>query len=119
MSSSTISGAQRPSTSCPPYSRTAPTSAADSPGSRSVPCPAYQITLPSAWLPRAVRLEIVGSGHGSVSTQDIISELPALAAEILCNRYLRDADTVSTPLSQVQATWNAPIARGQRIVFVP
>ena len=75
-----------------------------------------QITLPSAWL-RAVRLQIVGSGHGSVSTQDIISELPALAAGITTGTYAIDA--VSTPLSQVQATWNAPIAPGQRIVFVP
>jgi len=75
-----------------------------------------QITLPSAWL-RAARLELIGSGQGSVSTKDIISELPALAAEISTGTYTIDA--VPTPLSHVEAAWNAPVAPGQRIVFVP
>ncbi len=75
-----------------------------------------QITLPSAWL-RAARLQLVGSGQGSVSTTDIISELPALAAEISTGTYSIDA--VSTPLSDVETAWNAPLAPGQRIVFVP
>ena len=75
-----------------------------------------QITLPSAWL-RAARLQLVGSGQGSVSTKDIIGELPALAAEISTGTYTIDA--VSAPLSHVQTTWNAPVAPGQRIVFVP
>ena len=75
-----------------------------------------QITLPSAWL-RAARLQLVGSGQGSVSTRDIVSELPALAAEISTETYTIDA--VPTPLSDVQATWNAPLAPGQRIDFVP
>jgi len=75
-----------------------------------------EITLPSAWL-RAARLQLVGSGQGSVSTKDIIGELPALAAEISTGTYTIDA--VSTPLSHVQTTWNAPVAPGRRIVFVP
>jgi NADPH:quinone reductase-like Zn-dependent oxidoreductase len=75
-----------------------------------------QITLPSAWL-RAARLQLVGSGQGSVSTKDTIGELPALAAEISTGTYTIDA--VSAPLSHVQTTWNAPVAPGQRIVFVP
>jgi len=75
-----------------------------------------QVTLPSAWL-RAARLQLVGSGQGSVSPRDMISELPALAAEISTGTYAIDA--VSTSLSEVQETWNAPIAPGQRIVFVP
>ena len=75
-----------------------------------------EITLPSAWL-RAARLQLVGSGQGSVSTKDIIGELPALAAEISTGTYTIDA--VSAPLSHVQTTWNAPVAPGQRIVFVP
>jgi NADPH:quinone reductase-like Zn-dependent oxidoreductase len=75
-----------------------------------------QITLPSAWL-RAVRLQIVGSGQGSVATKDIVHELPALAAEITTATYTINA--VSTPLSQVETTWNASVAPGQRIVFVP
>jgi NADPH:quinone reductase-like Zn-dependent oxidoreductase len=75
-----------------------------------------QITLPSAWL-RAARLQLVGSGQGSVSTTDIISELPTLAAEISTGTYTIDA--VSTPLSHVEAIWNAPVAPGRRIVFIP
>jgi NADPH:quinone reductase-like Zn-dependent oxidoreductase len=75
-----------------------------------------QITLPSAWL-RSARIQIVGSGQGSVSTKDIISELPGLAAEISTGSYTIDA--VSTPLSEVATTWNAPVAPGQRIVYVP
>jgi NADPH:quinone reductase-like Zn-dependent oxidoreductase len=75
-----------------------------------------QISLPSAWL-RAARLQLVGSGQGSVSSTDIIGELPALAAEISTGIYTIDA--VATPLSDVQATWSAPVAPGRRIVFVP
>ena len=37
--------------------------------------------IPSAAL-RAARLQIVGSGQGSVSTREILAELPALAQEI-------------------------------------
>jgi hypothetical protein len=75
-----------------------------------------QIALPSAWL-RAVRLQIVGSGQGSISTHEIIRELPALAAEITAGTYTTDA--LPTPLNRVQTTWNASVAPGQRIVFVP
>jgi len=75
-----------------------------------------QITLPSAWL-RAAPLQLVGSGQGSVSTTDIISQLPALAGEISTGTYTIDA--VPIPLSHVRTAWNAPVAPGQRIVFVP
>ncbi len=75
-----------------------------------------QVTLPSAWL-RAARLQLIGSGQGSVSAKDIISELPALAAEISTGTYAIAA--VATPLSQVATSWNAPVAPGQRVVFVP
>jgi NADPH:quinone reductase-like Zn-dependent oxidoreductase len=75
-----------------------------------------EITLLSAWL-RAARLQVLGSGQGSVSTQDIAGELPALASEISTGTYRIDA--VRRPLSDVQAAWNAPVAPGQRIVFVP
>jgi hypothetical protein len=75
-----------------------------------------QITLPSAWL-RAVRLEIVGSGQGSVSVSDFVGELPELAAEISTGTYTVDA--VSTPLSEVETAWTVPVAPGRRIVFIP
>jgi len=75
-----------------------------------------EITLPSAWL-RAVRLQIVGSGQGSVSTHDIVAELPALAHEISTGSYTVDA--VPIPLDQVETAWNAPCPPGRRIVFIP
>jgi NADPH:quinone reductase-like Zn-dependent oxidoreductase len=75
-----------------------------------------EIVLPSAWL-RSAPLQIVGSGQGSVSTRDIVTELPALAAEISSGAYTIDA--ISTPLSDVQTAWNMPTAPGQRIVFIP
>jgi NADPH:quinone reductase-like Zn-dependent oxidoreductase len=75
-----------------------------------------EITLPSAWL-RAANLQIVGSGQGSISTRDIVAELPALAHEISSGSYTVDA--VPTPLNQVETAWNAPFDPGKRIVFIP
>lgn len=75
-----------------------------------------ELTLPSAWL-RAANLTIVGSGQGSVSARDIVGELPALAAAISSGRYRVDA--VPTALSDVDTAWNAPLAPGERIVFIP
>ena len=58
--------------------------------------------IPSAAL-RAARLQIVGSGQGSVPTRDILAELPALAAEITGGTFQVDARTV--PLADVEAAW--------------
>ncbi len=74
------------------------------------------IELQSAWL-RAARVEILGSGQGSVPTRAFVEELPALAAEISAGTFAIDA--VPTPLSQVEAAWNAPTAPGERVVFTP
>jgi NADPH:quinone reductase-like Zn-dependent oxidoreductase len=74
------------------------------------------IELQSAWL-RAARVQILGSGQGSVSTEAIVQELPALAAEIGEGAFVVNA--VPTPLSQVSPAWNASTAPGRRIVFVP
>lgn len=71
--------------------------------------------IPSAVL-RAVRLQIVGSGQGSVPTRDILRELPALAAEIGGGGYQLDIRTV--PLADVQAAWG-DTATDQRIVITP
>jgi NADPH:quinone reductase-like Zn-dependent oxidoreductase len=75
-----------------------------------------EIALPSAWL-RAARLQLVGSGQGSVPTSDILAELPALAAHLTAGDYAVDA--VSKPLSDVERIWTAPNTDGRRIVFVP
>jgi NADPH:quinone reductase-like Zn-dependent oxidoreductase len=70
--------------------------------------------IPSAAL-RAADLRIVGSGQGSVSTAAIVAELPALAAEISAGAFTIDSRPV--PLSEVEATWNAPTTA--RVVFTP
>ncbi len=73
-----------------------------------------ELTVPSEWL-RAARLQLVGSGQGSVPTREIAAELPALAEHISASDYTIDA--VPTPLRDVQSTWTKPNS-GERIVFV-
>jgi NADPH:quinone reductase-like Zn-dependent oxidoreductase len=65
---------------------------------------------------RAVRLQIVGSGQGSVPTRDILTELPAIAAEITRGSF--ELDTRAVPLTDVEAAWNDTDA-DQRIVITP
>jgi len=72
------------------------------------------ISLPSAAL-RAANLQLLGSGQGSLTTAGIVAELPELAEQITAGTFA--VDPVSTPLSEVEAAWNAPTAPGQRIVF--
>jgi NADPH:quinone reductase-like Zn-dependent oxidoreductase len=74
------------------------------------------IELHSAWL-RSTRLQIVGSGQGSVRSGAIVTELAALAAEVTAGTFA--VSPVPTPLSQVRAAWTAPAAPGQRIVITP
>jgi NADPH:quinone reductase-like Zn-dependent oxidoreductase len=71
--------------------------------------------IPSAAL-RAARLQIVGSGQGSVSTRDIVAELPALVGEIARGTFTVDARPV--PLADVEAAWREP-GNTQRIVITP
>ena len=71
--------------------------------------------IPSAAL-RAARLQIVGSGQGSVPTRDILAELPAIAAELTSGAFHVDARTV--PLADVEAVWNDTDTE-QRIVITP
>jgi len=71
--------------------------------------------IPSAAL-RAVRLQIVGSGQGSVPTRDILAEIPALVDEITSGAFHIDARTVT--LADVETAWNET-ATDQRIVITP
>ena len=71
--------------------------------------------IPSAAL-RAARLEIVGSGQGSVPTRDILTELPSLVAEITSGAF--DIDARAVPLADVEAAWSDTGAT-QRIVITP
>ena len=82
----------------------------------SVAGPAAEI--PSAAL-RAARLQIVGSGQGSIPARDIVAELPALAAEITGGAFRIDARTV--PLADVAAAWSdeSDESAGRRTVITP
>ena len=71
--------------------------------------------IPSAAL-RAIRLQIVGSGQGSVPSRDILAEMPALVHEITGGTF--DIDVRAVPLAEVEKAWN-DTASEQRIVITP
>jgi len=71
--------------------------------------------IPSAAL-RALPLQIVGSGQGSVSTGDILAELPALVDEIISGALRIDARAVA--LTDVTTAWK-DTNTVQRIVIIP
>jgi len=71
--------------------------------------------IPSAAL-RAARLQVVGSGQGSVSTREYLAELDVLAQEIAAGAI--DVDARAVPLAQVEEAW-AATATKHRIVLVP
>jgi len=70
--------------------------------------------VPSAAL-RAVPLQIVGSGQGSVPARDILAELPELAAEITSGTFQIAACPV--PLADIETAWKD--TGSQRIVITP
>ncbi len=72
--------------------------------------------IPSAAL-RAARLKIVGSGQGSVSTREVLAELPALAGQITNGTFHIDAQPM--PLADVGRAWADSAATSRRIVVVP
>ena len=72
--------------------------------------------IPSAAL-RAARLQIVGSGQGSVSTREILAELPALAHQITTGAF--DIDARPIPLTSVEQAWADTARAAQRIVMTP
>jgi NADPH:quinone reductase-like Zn-dependent oxidoreductase len=72
--------------------------------------------IPSAAL-RAARLQLVGSGQGSVSTGEILAELPALAQEISSGAL--DVDARPVPLAEVEQAWADAARTTQRLVITP
>ena len=70
--------------------------------------------IPSAAL-RALPLQIVGSGQGSVPVHDLLGELPAIAAAVSDGTLRVDARAV--PLADVTRAWQEDGA--ERIVFTP
>ncbi|MEV1175655.1 zinc-binding alcohol dehydrogenase family protein [Nonomuraea sp. NPDC049784] len=70
--------------------------------------------IPSAAL-RSARLQIVGSGIGSVPARDFLAELPELASAVAEGAI--DVRARAVPLAQVAQAWTA--ATDDRIVLVP
>ncbi|MGW0808137.1 quinone oxidoreductase family protein [Nonomuraea sp. NPDC002799] len=70
--------------------------------------------IPSAAL-RSARLQIVGSGIGSVPARDFLAELPELASAVTAGAI--DVRARAVPLAQVEQAWTAET--DGRIVFVP
>ena len=71
--------------------------------------------IPSAAL-RAARLQLVGSGQGSVSIREYLAELNVLAQEVAAGTIAVDARPV--PLAQVEEAW-AATATNRRLVLIP
>jgi NADPH:quinone reductase-like Zn-dependent oxidoreductase len=72
--------------------------------------------IPSAAL-RAARLQIVGSGQGSVGGREIVAELPALAELISSDAF--DIGVQPMPLADVERAWIESVTTRQRIVLTP
>jgi NADPH:quinone reductase-like Zn-dependent oxidoreductase len=71
--------------------------------------------IPSAAL-RAARLQLVGSGQGSVSTREYLAELNVLTQEIAAGTI--DVNARAVPLAQVEEAW-AATSTTHRLVLVP
>ncbi|WP_327000508.1 zinc-binding alcohol dehydrogenase family protein [Dactylosporangium sp. NBC_01737] len=76
-------------------------------GGRTAPVPSVAL--------RSARLQIVGSGIGSVPAQDFIKELPGLAAAVAQGAI--DVRARAVPLAEVAQAWTADT--DDRIVLVP
>jgi len=72
--------------------------------------------IPSAAL-RAARLQIVGSGVGSIGPREYVAELPALAREITNGSLVIDAQP--RPLADVEQAWADAASTPHRIVLLP
>lgn len=72
--------------------------------------------IPSAAL-RSARLQIVGSGIGSVPGRDFVAELPQLAAAVAHGDL--DVRARAVPLTAVEQTWTSTEGSTDRIVLVP
>ncbi|NTX17209.1 zinc-binding dehydrogenase [Myxococcus sp. CA056] len=72
--------------------------------------------IPAALL-RASRLQLIGSGLGSVPGRDIVKELPALVKEIARGTF--HLDVKAMPLSDVERAWTEATHTNERIVLTP
>ena len=74
-----------------------------------------EAAIPAAAL-RAARLQIVGSGIGSVSGRDFVKELPKLAEAVAHGAF--DVRAKAVPLSEVEQVWTRSAGTSDRIVLV-
>jgi NADPH:quinone reductase-like Zn-dependent oxidoreductase len=72
--------------------------------------------IPSAAL-RSARLQIIGSGIGSVPGRDFVKEVPKLAEAVAEGAF--DVRARAVPLSEVEHAWTAAAKTSDRIVLVP
>jgi NADPH:quinone reductase-like Zn-dependent oxidoreductase len=72
--------------------------------------------IPSAAL-RSARLQIIGSGIGSVPGRDFVKEVPKLAEAVAEGAF--DVRGRAVPLSEVEHAWTAAAKTSDRIVLVP
>jgi hypothetical protein len=72
--------------------------------------------IPSAAL-RSARLQIVGSGIGSVPGGDFVKELPQMAAAVADNAF--DVRARAVPLAEIEQAWTSTAGAADRIVVVP
>jgi NADPH:quinone reductase-like Zn-dependent oxidoreductase len=75
-----------------------------------------EAAIPAAAL-RSARLQIVGSGIGSVPGRDFVKELPKLAKAVAGGAF--DVRARAVPLAQVEQVWASTVGTTDRIVFVP
>ena len=75
-----------------------------------------ETSIPAAAL-RSARLQIVGSGIGSVPGRDFVEELPKLAEAVAEGAF--DIRARAVPLAEVEQVWTAAAVGDDRIVFVP
>jgi NADPH:quinone reductase-like Zn-dependent oxidoreductase len=72
--------------------------------------------IPGALL-RSAKLQIVGSGYGSVSGREILMELPALAKEIVRGAFRIEVKAM--PLRNAEQAWAKALHTSARIVLTP
>ncbi|GID28009.1 NADPH:quinone reductase-like Zn-dependent oxidoreductase [Paractinoplanes brasiliensis] len=73
-----------------------------------------RMTLPAGAL-RSTRLQVLGSGQGSLTGVTMTAEIPAVAAAIVDGAYAVEPDPV--PLHDVERAWSLPADSSKRIVL--
>ena len=75
-----------------------------------------EAAIPAAAL-RSARLQIVGSGIGSVPGRDFVKELPQLAEAVAHGAF--DVHARAVALAQVTEAWTSTAGTSDRVVLVP